>query len=324
MADAVTGDVDIALAMLRGTGPKEALDYEKRDHWLCVESQAPPLWNLEKWLPLSKTHLKQHELQAKMLDNYPFSTFQSDPLLPMNLPIMRKPHSYHKVYDDLLQELDDDADLEDHFEEYDREYEEALLKSLLEGMKAKTKRPRRESTSPVADVKRPRLDLATFDDDSEDDDDEARVLAGLKGVDVDGMKKDDINRDGRDESQNLEQGENNESEDEEEEDGEEEKEESQVGEPQEDDDNGEAVKREHDYDLEMYDEDEIVDSDLDSVEGLDFYAEDESPEVPRQGEEGRQGSHQSENENEEGHAQLQTNKSRLTSGFAINWIDYGV
>ncbi|TIA92820.1 hypothetical protein E3P81_01253 [Wallemia ichthyophaga] len=296
MMEVVTGDVDIALAVVRGTGPKEALDYEKRDRWLSVESQAPPTGNLKKWIPLSKMHFKHHETQAKMLDQYPFSTFQSDALLPMNLPLIKKPHSYHKVYEDLLLELDDDADLEDEFEEYDREYEEALLKKVLEGTNTDRKRTKRESTSPIADVKRPRLDLAAFEDESEDGYDDAMVLADLKGEPREGEEE-------------------NEQDEEEEEDT------STIVRHQEENQDGEGnVKKEHDYDLEMYDDDEIVDSDLDSVEGIDLHPMEG---VAQSGEEGENGN-ENDNENEDGDVQITANKHRLTSGYAINWIDYGV
>lgn len=294
--EVVTGDVDIALAVVRGTGPKEALDYEKRDRWLSVESQAPPTGNLKKWIPLSKMHFKHHETQAKILDQYPFSTFQSDALLPMNLPLIKKPHSYHKVYEDLLLELDDDADLEDEFEEYDREYEEALLKKVLEGTNTDRKRTKRESTSPIADVKRPRLDLAAFEDESEDGYDDAMVLADLKGEPREGEEE-------------------NEQDEEEEEDT------STIVRHQEENQDGEGnVKKEHDYDLEMYDDDEIVDSDLDSVEGIDLHPMEG---VAQSGEEGENGN-ENDNENEDDDVQITANKHRLTSGYAINWIDYGV
>ncbi|TIC65516.1 hypothetical protein E3Q01_02063 [Wallemia mellicola] len=289
MLEVDTGDVDIALAMTYGTSRPQSRDYEKRDYWLETETVAPPVYNIKEWIKDARTYDKNHEATATLLDLYPFSSFQSEPILPLNLPIMKKPYSYHKVFENLLKDLDEDADIEENFDNQDKEYEEYMTNTILNGLK----RSRSESSALTLPSKRARFD-SNVDSDIE------------QGVYEDGESNQaDLDQDQESDERKLMVGEEKEDVEREEGDGSEGEVEEQELEPH--------------HTLEMYDEEDLVDSDLDSVEGLDYLAK--PPSHRNQENEMREGTPVSEND---GNTQESTAKLRLLTGFAKTWIDYNV
>ncbi|EIM21871.1 hypothetical protein WALSEDRAFT_68782 [Wallemia mellicola CBS 633.66] len=289
MLEVDTGDVDIALAMTYGTSRPQSRDYEKRDYWLETETVAPPVYNIKEWIKDARTYDKNHEATATLLDLYPFSSFQSEPILPLNLPIMKKPYSYHKVFENLLKDLDEDADIEENFDNQDKEYEEYMTNTILNGLK----RSSSESSALTLPSKRARFD-SNVDSDIE------------QGVYEDGESNQaDLDQDQESDERKLMVGEEKEDVEREEGDGSEGEVEEQELEPH--------------HTLEMYDEEDLVDSDLDSVEGLDYLAK--PPSHRNQENEMREGTPVSEND---GNTQESTAKLRLLTGFAKTWIDYNV
>lgn len=276
--------------MTYGTSRPQSRDYEKRDYWLETETVAPPVYNIKGWIKDARTYDKNHEATAALLDLYPFSSFQSEPILPLNLPILKKPYSYHKVFENLLKDLDEDADIEENFDNQDREYEEYITNTILNGLK----RSRSESSALILPSKRTRFDSNVDSDIDQDryEDDESNQA--------------DLDRDQESDERKPVVGEEKEDVEREEGDGsEEEEEEEQELEPH--------------HTLEMYDEEDLVDSDLDSVEGLDYLAK--PPSHRNQENEMREGTPVSEND---GNTQESIAKVRLLTGFAKTWIDYNV
>lgn len=277
--------------MTYGTSRPQSRDYEKRNYWLETETVAPPVYNIKGWIKGARTYDKNHEATAALLDLYPFSSFQSEPILPLNLPIIKKPYSYHKVFENLLKDLDEDADIEENFDNQDKEYEEYMKNTILNGLK----RSRSESSALTLPSKRARLDSNVDSDIDQNlyEDNESNLVDLDPDQEPDGKKS--VFKE--EEEEGIEIAEREGSEEGEEEEGE----------------------LEPHHTLEMYDEDDLVDSDLDSVEGLDYLAK--PPSQRNQENETRERTSFSDNE---GNTQESSAKVRLLTGFAKTWIDYNV